>query len=62
MKNFLVIDETQTALVQFLKVATRFKRELLTDVEMKTVPLIELSSLTEAIHVKMRDLHILINA
>ena len=39
-----------------------------TDVEMKTVPLIELSSLTEAIHVKMReasqnmDLQILINA
>ena len=62
MKNFLVIDETQTALVQFLKVATRLKRELLTDVEMKTVPLIELSSLTEAIHVKMRHLHILINA
>ena len=41
MKNYLGIDETQTALMQFLKVAPRLKRELLTDVEMKTVPLIE---------------------
>ena len=30
MKNYLGIDETQTALMQFLKVATRLKRELQT--------------------------------
>ena len=47
MKNFLGIDETPTALEQLFKAATKLKRELPTETEMETVPLMDLSSLAE---------------
>ena len=41
MKNFLDIDETPLALEQSFKAATKLKRVLSTNTEMKTVLLIE---------------------
>ena len=55
MKNFLGIDETPPALEKSFKAATKLSRELPTDIEMKSIPLEELSSLAEDIHVKTRE-------
>ena len=55
MKNFLGIDKTPPALEKSFKSATKLIRELPTDLEMETIPLKELSSLTEDIHVKTRE-------
>ena len=52
MKNFLGIDETPPALDKSFRAATKLKHELLTDIEMETVPLFELSSSAKDIHVK----------
>ena len=55
MKNFLGIIETPPALERSFKVATKLRRELPTDIEMESIPLMELSSLAEDIHVKIRE-------
>ena len=55
MKNFSGSVGTPPALEKSFKVANKFKRELPRDTEMESIPLIELSSLTEDIHVKTRE-------
>ena len=55
MKNFLGIDKTPPALERSFKVATKLKTELPTDLEMESIPLKELSSLVEDIHIKTRE-------
>ena len=55
MKYFLGIDKTPPALEKPFKAATKLIRELPTDLEMETILLKELSSLTEDIHVKTRE-------
>ena len=55
MKNFLGLNETPTALERSFKAATKLSRELPTDLEMQSIPLEELSSLAEDIHVKTRE-------
>ena len=52
MKSVLSLDETPSALEKPFKAATKFRCELPTDVEMESMPLMELSSLVEDIHVK----------
>ena len=39
MKNFLGVDKTPPALERFFRVATKFSRELPTDLEMESIPL-----------------------
>ena len=55
MKNFLGIDKTPPALERFLKAATKLSRELPTDLKMESVPLKDLSSLVENIHIKTSE-------
>ena len=55
MKNVLGLDETPPALKGSFKTATKLRHELPTDVEMESIPLGELSSLVEDIHVKTRE-------
>ena len=55
MKSVLSLDETPSALERSFKAATKLNRELPTDLEMESIPLEELSSLTEDIHVKTRE-------
>ena len=55
MKNFLGFDKTPPALERSFKPATRIKAELPTNIEMESIPLEELSSLVEDIHVKTRE-------
>ena len=52
MKNFLGVDKTPPALERSLKAATKLKADLDTDLQMESIPLEELSSLAEEIHVK----------
>ena len=52
MKNILGLDEVPPALERSLKTATKLKSELPTDLQMEGIPLKELSSLVEEIHVK----------
>ena len=52
MKSVLSLDESPFALERSFKVATKLKGELPTDLEMESIPLKELSSLVEDIHVK----------
>ena len=47
MKNFLGVDKTPPALERSFKAATKFSRELPTDLEMESIPLEKLSSLAE---------------
>ena len=54
MKNFLGIDKTPPALERSFKAATKLSRELPTDLEMESIPLIRLSSLAEDIHARTR--------
>ena len=54
MKKFLGVD-TPPVLERFVKAATKLKSELPTDLQMESIPLGELSSLTEEIHVKTRE-------
>ena len=44
MKSALSLDETPSALERSFKVATKLRRELPTDIEMESIPLMELSS------------------
>ena len=55
MKHFLGIVETPPALERSFKAATKLRRELSTDIEMESIPLMELSSLAEDIHAKTRE-------
>ena len=55
MKNFLGVDETPPVLEKSIKAATKLKSELLMELQMESIPLGELSSLTEEIHVKTRE-------
>ena len=54
MKTFLRI-ETPPSLYRSIKAATKLKGELPTDLEMNSIPLKDLSSLAEEIHVKTRE-------
>ena len=51
MKSVLSLAETPSALERSFKAATKLRRELPTDIEMGSIPLMELSSLFEDIHV-----------
>ena len=55
IKNFLGLDKTPTALERPVKAATKLSLELLTNLEMESIPLEELSFLVENIHVKTRE-------
>ena len=55
MKTFLGIDKTPPVLEISVKAATKLKGELTTDLQMESIPLGELSSLAEEIHVKTRE-------
>ena len=50
-----MFDETPSALERSFKAATKLNCELPTDLEMESIPLEELSSLAEDIHVKTRE-------
>ena len=54
MKIFLGVDKTPPTLERFFRAAIKLKSELPTDLEMTSIPLEELSSLVEDIHVKTR--------
>ena len=55
MKNFLGIDKTSPVLERSLKAATKLKAGLPTDLEIEDIPLKDLSSLAEDIHIKTRE-------
>ena len=55
MKNLLGVDKTPPALERFFRAATKFSRELPTDLEMESIPLEQLLSLVENIHIKTRE-------
>ena len=55
MKNLLDNEETPPALEQSFKAATKLKRQLSTDLEMQTVPLMSLLSLAKDIQVKSQE-------
>ena len=49
------VDKTPPALERYFKAASKLKSELPTDLEMDSIPLEELSSLVEDIHIKTRE-------
>ena len=49
------LDETPPALQRYFNAANKLKRELSTDIEMESIPLEELSSLVQDIHIKTRE-------
>ena len=55
MKNFLGVDNTPPSLERSFKAATKLKGELPTDIEMESIPPMELLSLVEDIHVKTQE-------
>ena len=55
MKSVLSLDETPSALERSVKAATKLSRELPTELEIESIPLEELSSLAEDIHIKTRE-------
>ena len=55
IKSVLSLDETPSALERSFKAATKLKGELPTDLEIERIPLKELLSLAEDIHVKTRE-------
>ena len=55
IKFFLGINKTRPALERSFKAATKLKGELPTDLQMGSIPLEDLSSLVEDIHVKTRE-------
>ena len=54
-KSVLNLDKTPPALEKSVKAATKLKGELLTDIEMESMPLEKLSSLVENTHIKTRE-------
>ena len=55
MKSVLSLEKTPPTLVRSFKDATKLNGELTTDLEMESIPLEDLSSLAEDIHVKKRE-------
>ena len=55
MKNFLGIKTTPPLLEQSISAAIKLKAELPTDLQMESIPLKDLESLMEDIHVKTRE-------
>ena len=55
MKSVLSLEKTPPTLVRSFKDATKLNGELTTDLEMESIPLEDLSSLAEDIHVKKRQ-------
>ena len=55
MKSVLSLDETRSALERSINAATRLSRELPTDLQMESIPLKDLSSLVENVHVKTQE-------
>ena len=49
------VDKTPPAIERYFKAASKLKSELPTDLEMESIPLEELSSLVEDIHIKTRE-------
>ena len=52
MKSVLTLDETSPALKRCFNAATKLRRELQMDIEIESIPLMELLSVVEDIHVK----------
>ena len=52
MKSVLSLNERPSALERSFKTAAKLSLELPTDIEMESIPLKELSSVVEDIHVK----------
>ena len=55
MKTFLGIDKTPPTLKRSFETATKLRCELPTVIEMENIPLTELSSLAQDIHVKTQE-------
>ena len=55
MKSILGLDETPPSLERSIKAATKLKGELPTDLQMESIPLEDLLSIVEDIHVKTRE-------
>ena len=55
MKNLLGLDQMPPALERSVKAATKLRLDLPTDLQMKSIPLRDLSSLAEEIHIKTRE-------
>ena len=55
MKKFLGIDTTSPSLERLISAASKLKSEPTTDSQVEKIPLKELSSLVEDIHVKTRE-------
>ena len=55
MKIFLGIEITPPSLERSISVATKLKPELPTDLQMESIPLKKISSLTEEIHIKTQE-------
>ena len=55
MKNFLGIDTTPPSLERSISAASKLKSKLPTDLQIESMPLEELSSLVEDIHVQTRE-------
>ena len=55
MKSVLSLDETPSTLERYFKAATKFRHELPTAIEMESIPLMELFSLVEYVHVKTQE-------
>ena len=55
MKKFLGIDRTPPAIEISINAATKLSRELPTDLQMERIPLKDLLSLAEDIHIKRRE-------
>ena len=55
MKSVLSLDEIPSTLERPFKVTTKLGHELPTDIEMESIPLMELSSLVGDIHVKIQE-------
>ena len=55
MKIFLGIDKTPPVLKRSVKAAAKLKGELPTDLMMESIPLKDLSSLVEDIHIKTKE-------
>ena len=55
MKSVLSLYQTSSALKRSISAATKFKSELLTDLQIESIPLRELSSLVEDIHTKTEE-------
>ena len=55
IKNLLGLDQMPPALERSVKAATKLCLDLPTDLQMKSIPLRDLSSLAEEIHIKTRE-------